>query len=212
MDSLFLKGTIMRVTSIEKVNKSRAKVYIDGEYAFPLYNKDIILYQLEEGKEISVDVYEGIKDDVVFYRSKLKAMSLLMAMDRTEFELRHKLERVGYPDDVIDKTIKYIYSYGYLDDKKYAASHIRGRKYNKSKLVIKMELMKKGIDKDIIEETIRAQYTFDDASEDPEIIAIKKAISKKRVNLDDISWENKQKLIASLYRKGFSIEKINQLL
>ncbi|HHX11313.1 MAG TPA: hypothetical protein GX731_00700, partial [Clostridiales bacterium] len=64
----------------------------------------------------------------------------------------------------------------------------------------------------IIEETIRTHYSCDDNSEDPEILAIEKAISKKRVDLDNITWEEKQKLIASLYRKGFSIDKINQLL
>ncbi|HHU72145.1 MAG TPA: regulatory protein RecX [Clostridiales bacterium] len=202
----------MEVTSIEKVNKSRVKVYIDGEYAFPLYNKDIILYQLEEGKELSVDLYESIKEEVVFYRSKLKAMSLLMTMDRTEFELRQKLQRLGYPHDVIDKTIAYLYSYGYIDDNRYASSHVNTRKYNKSKLMLKMELLKKGIDKDVIEETIRVQYSSDENSEDPEILAIKKAISKKRVDLDNITWEDKQKLIAFLYRKGFSIDKINQAL
>lgn len=202
----------MEVTNIEKVNKSRVKVFIDGEYAFPLYNKDIILYQLEEGKDIPEEVYESIKEEIVFYRSKLKAMSLLMTMDRTEFELRQKLQRLGYPDDIIDKTIEYLYSYGYINDKNYASSHVQGRKYNKSKLVLKMELLKKGIDKDIIEETIRVQYSSDENSEDPEILAIKKAISKKRVDLDNITWEDKQKLIASLYRKGFSIDKINQLL
>ncbi|HHX12563.1 MAG TPA: regulatory protein RecX, partial [Clostridiales bacterium] len=87
----------MEVTNIEKVNKSRVKVFIDGEYAFPLYNKDIILYQLEEGTNISEEVYESIKEELVFYRSKLKAMSLLMTMDRTEFQLRQKLQRLAYP-------------------------------------------------------------------------------------------------------------------
>lgn len=202
----------MEITSIEKVNKSRVKVFIDGEYAFPLYNKDIILYQLEEGKEISEEIYESIKEEVVFYRSKLKAMSLLMTMDRTEFELIQKLKRLGYPDDVIDKTIAYLHSYGYINDNRYASAHINARKYNKSKLVLEMELLKKGINKDIIEETIKTQYSSEENSEDPEILAIKKAISKKRVDIDNITWEDKQKLIASLYRKGFSIDKINQLI
>lgn len=202
----------MEITSIEKVNKSRVKIYIDGEYAFPLYYKDIVLYELEEGKEISEKVYESIIEEVVFYRSKLKAMSLLMTMDRTEFELIQKLHRLGYPDDVIDKTIAYLHSYGYINDQRYASSHVRGRKYNKSKLVLKMELKKKGINKDIIEETIKTQYSSEDNSEDPEILAIGKFISKKRVDIDNITWEDKQKLIASLYRKGFSIDKINQIL
>lgn len=202
----------MEVTSIEKVNKSRVKVFIDGEYAFPLYYKDLVLYQLEEGKDISEKVYESIIEEVVFYRSKLKAMSLLMTMDRTEFELIQKLHRLGYPDDVIDKTIAYLHSYGYINDQRYASSHVRERKYNKSKLVLKMELKKKGINKEIIEETIKTQYSSEDNSEDPEILAIEKFISKKRVDVDNITWEDKQKLMASLYRKGFSIDKINQVL
>ncbi|HWT75461.1 MAG TPA: regulatory protein RecX [Mobilitalea sp.] len=201
----------MIVTRLEELEQSKVKVYIDYEYAFLLYQKDITQFKLREGDLITQAVYEDIVSNTVYYRARQKALSILKSIDRTEQELRKKLSDAGYTNDIIDKTISYISGYGYLNDERLASAYVRARKNTKSKLVIKNELLQKGVKKEIID------FVFDEAydneeQEDSELIAIKKAIAKKVKDPGNLDYDEKQKLIASLYRKGFDISKIKQIL
>lgn len=201
----------MIISQLEVMDKSKVRVYIDDEYAFLLYQKDIRHYQLQEGKEISEDLLKEILEDTVLRRAKQKALAILKFMDRTEQELRMKLSDSGYTDKIIDHVVEYINGYGYISDNRYASMYIRSKKNYKSKRMLQMELQRKGVDKGIIEEVLSEEYE-DPESENPEILAIRREIAKKRIDVNDISWEEKQKLTAALYRKGFEIDKINQVL
>lgn len=205
----------MVVTRLEELGQSKIKVYIDGSYAFLLYQKDIQNFELSEGCSITTEFHDKILEDTVFRRAKQKALAILKFMDRTEQELRIKLADAGYPEEVMNRTIDYVYEYGYLNDARYAASYIRARKNTKSKLAIKTELLKKGIDKDIIEEAFEVEYRNDESSEseeDAELNAIRKAVAKKTKSVEYLSPEEKQKLMAALYRKGFEIDKIRKVV
>lgn len=201
----------MEITRIEKVNKSKLNIYIDGEYAFFLYQKDINQYHLKEGMELNPELYEEIREEIVLYRAKQKALSLLKFMDRTKQQLKRKLKEAGYSEDIVESAIAYIDSFGYLSDERYASVYIRERKHRKSKLALKVELSQKGVPNEIIEQVFEREYQ-EEAEDDPEMIAIKKSIAKKKLNLGSLSWEEKQKIIASLYRKGFELDKINKVL
>lgn len=200
----------MHVTKLVEEDKSKIKVYIDEEYAFVLYKKDIIKYEIEEGKEISSETFHELLSDLVYNRAKQKALSLLKFSDRSEYEIRNKLSEAGYSQSVIENILSYLYEYNYLNDERFASNYIRIRKESKSKLLIRNELLSKGIDKCLIDRIVSEEYLSND--EDPEEIAIRKAIAKKTSDPSDLTWEKRQKLIASLYRKGYDIEKIKQNL
>ena len=57
-------------------------------------------------------------DSDILRRAKLRAIHLLEYRDRTEKDMRRKLQQGDYPPEVIDKTIEYLKSYGYIDDKR----------------------------------------------------------------------------------------------
>lgn len=202
----------MVITQLEKLEKSKIKVYIDGTYAFLLYQKDIDTFGLKEETEISSDLYESILTDTIYRRSKQKALSILKFMDRTEQELRSKLSDTGYPDDIVEKTISYVMEYGYLDNERYASAYVRSRMNTKSKLVIKTELLQKGISKDLAERILAVEYEHDEIDEDAEMIALRRAVAKKNRSVEELNMDEKRKLMASLYRKGFDISKIKQVL
>lgn len=198
----------MMITKLMEAEKSKIKVYIDEEYAFFLYRKEIIKFDIEEGNDITFDTYQKILQDIVLSRAKQKALAILKFMDRTEFELRKKLSEAAYPENIIERAVSYLYEYHYLDDERFAYSYIRLRKEQKSKLILKTALISKGIDRQIINQVMKDEYTIEE--EDPEQIALRKAIAKKTSDPTCLSWEDKQKIIASLYRKGYDIEKIKQ--
>lgn len=206
----------MVVTSIEEVEKSKIKVIIDDIYIYYLYQKEVNSFNIKVGMEITKESLEEILLDTVYRRAKQKALAILKFMDRTEQELRNKLSDAGYMSDIIDRTIAYVSEYGYLDNERYASAYIRARKNTKSRLAIRTELLQKGLSKELIERRMQEEYEVDEnasEAEDAELIAIRKAVAKKLKGADeDLCPEEKKKIMASLYRKGFDIGKIRQVI
>ncbi len=190
----------MIVTGLEPCGKNKVKVYIEEEYYFMLYNREIYRYGLKVDKEISDLIVKELSDHMV-KRAKQKVMALLKSMNRTEAELRSKLALSGYREAAIDEAIEYVKNYHYIDDSRYAASYIRLKKQSKSRRQIIGELKQKGVSDEEIEEALGAEY-------DNEEEAIKKEILKKAKDIDSLSREEKQKLAAKLYRKGYGMDLI----
>lgn len=190
----------MIITDLEECGKNRVKVYIDERYYFTLYDREIRKYGLEKEKDISDILVEELMNSLV-KKAKKKAMDLLKAMDRTEAELRHKLEYSGYTDEIVKEAIEYVKSYQYIDDLRYACSYIRIKKQIKSRRQILGELKQKGISDTDIEEALFTEY-------DNEEEAIQREISKKVKDVEELSRDEKQKLAAKLYRKGYGMDLI----
>lgn len=196
----------MHITNIEYKTKNKINIYINEECLFQLYSKDIELYNLVIGEELSYEKYTRILEDTLLPRAKKKAFNILKNMDNTEFELRRKLKNAFYPQEVIEATIEFFLEYNYLDDEMYAYNYIKYRKNSRSWRFLKNKLQTKGINREILDRLYIQEYL--DSDEDPELIAIKKEIDKKNKDLDDLPYKEKEKLMASLYRKGFDLEKI----
>lgn len=200
----------MIVTRLETDEKSRrVKVFIDGEYYFFLYQKEVEQYKLEEEQIIDEKLYETILENIIYPRAKEKAISILGYSDRSESELRNKLDQAGYTGDIIKRVIEYVRLYGYVNDERYAEAFIRSKKQIKSKQAIITQLIQKGINKEIIDNVMNNEYNAD---EDDELNAIKKAVLKKTSSIDNLDYTQKQRLMASLYRKGFDLSKIKKVL
>lgn len=195
----------MTITKFETKDKGKVKIYINGEYHFILYTKDIRTYHLQEGAEISEDVYRDIVVNTVQRRAKQKAMAILKYTDRTEYELKLKLKQADYTEEIISAAIDYVKAFHYLDDERFARNYVEYKKLSKSKRQIQMELMNKGVSKEYIELALEEEYT---GEED----AIRKAIAKKTKNRDDLSKEEIMKVANYLYNKGFSMELIKKHL
>ncbi len=193
----------MIVTRTEAVTKVKYKVYIDGQFAFVLYKGELSRYQVKEGQEITEKTCERIFAEVLRKRAKLRAMHLLNDMGRTESQLRMKLERDGYPAEIIKEALDYVKSFGYIDDLNYAKSFIEGRKGKKSRKEIYMKLLEKGVSSENIEEAMEDCYEEEDAS-----AAIRKLIEKRHFCPGKASYEDRQKLTAYLVRRGFAYDNV----
>lgn len=193
----------MIVTKTEAVTKTRYKVYIDGQFAFVLYKGELSRYQIREGKEILKETCDKIRGEVLVKRAKLRAMHLLNDMGRTEKQLLEKLKQGGYPDDVAEEAIFYVKSFGYVDDVNYARSFIDIRKDKKSRREMEMLLKGKGISEEDIERAMEECYGEDTASE-----AVRKLMKKRHYIPEESSYEEKQRFMAYVMRKGFSYDDV----
>ena len=55
----------MTVTKITEISKSKLKITIDEEFAFVLYKGELHHYRLQEGEEISDEVYSEIMEEIL---------------------------------------------------------------------------------------------------------------------------------------------------
>lgn len=193
----------MVISKLQDIGNYKFKVYIDGEYAFLLYSTDLRRNRLEEGMEISEELYEDILVHTIYRRAKQKAMAILKRMDRTEAELRSKLKQADYRDDAIDVALEYVMKYGYVNDERYAECYIRCKQNGKSRKQIEYTLAQKGLSRELIQTAMENEYESEEE-------AIRRAIYKKTEDPTTMDREKKMKLIASLCRKGYSYEKIKK--
>ena len=106
---------MMTVTKIEPLSKTRYKVYLDGQFAFTLYKGELSRYHIAEESVIEDDIYDSLQQ-IITKRAKLRAMHLLSDMGRTESQLRTKLKQGGYAEDAVEAAIRYVKSFGYIND------------------------------------------------------------------------------------------------
>lgn len=197
----------MQVTKIESVTKTKFKVYLEEQFAFVLYKGELSRFKIQEGSELSQETVNQIKNEILVKRVKLRAMYLLNQMDRTEEQLRAKLKKDLYTDDLIAVAMAYVKSFGYIGDYNYAKRFVETKSNSKSKAEIKMLLLQKGISKGIIEETLEAYYS--DATEDA---AIRRILEKKHFSAENATDLEKKKMMEYLMRKGFRYDEIRQVI
>lgn len=194
----------MELTKIEDYGKNKIKIFIDDEYKFWLYKKEISKYSYIEEEQISTGQYNELHA-LNLLRAKKQVLNLLKRMDKTRQEVIRKLKQAAYNDEIIEQTLGYIDTYNYIDDEKYARQYIRYKRDNKSKREITNVLMIKGVAKDIIERALDQEY-------ETEEVAIIKAINKKRLGKEELSENSKEKLRTTLYNRGFSFDLIKKHL
>ena len=196
----------MEVLSLVKLTKGRAKICLQGGTDFVLYKKEYESYGIEEGADLSEADYNQIVSEILIPRCKKRALHLLEKQDRSEKNLRDKLKEGGYPDEIIDIAIDYINDYGYLDDARMAASHIRFYQDSRSKLRLKQDLIGKGISAEVIDRVLEEEYTCDESE------LIEKLIMKKHYDKENATYEERAKMFRFLAGRGFSSDSINRVL
>lgn len=200
----------MRVTAVEKLKQKKNKVFIDDEYAFMLYDRDLALYHIEEETEISDVLYEKILKETVIRRARQKTIALLERMDRTESEIRHRMKLDMYSDAVAEEVIQWLKSLHYLDDERYAENYIRGHFTSSSRQELFAKLFAKGISKDMCagayevcsEEAAFGSGQSSDLS-DPEQEAALRTLSKKLGSKRVLTPKERMSAIGYMLRKGF---------
>ena len=162
----------MYITKIEDFGKSKIKIYIDEEYKFWLYKKELNKFSVNEDNEISLEQFEKLYL-LNLTRAKKQVMNILKRMDKTRHEIIKKLQQAGYIENIIIETLEYIDGYKYIDDERYARQYVRYKRDSKSKREIQNALLLKGVSKEIISQALLDEYESEDT-------AIIKAINKKK--------------------------------
>ncbi len=132
------------------------------------------------------------------------ARRLAMKSYRSE-ELRAKM-LAKFPEEVVELVIAQFTQFGYLNDEEWLKSQIRQQKSrNKGVKAILFYLLGKGIAREAAEKALQQEV-----SEEEQEVALGQWIHKKSRQYDPKDRKARDKLIASLLRKGFSYEMIKK--
>ena len=195
----------MTVTAIVPVDKKKCKVFLGEDFAFVLYKSEAARFHIEEENDLSEQTYEKIKEEILLKRARDRALYLLQSQGRTKAEMIQKLQKDGYPDDVIREVMSFLEEYHFVDDSSYTENYIHVNKIRKSPRQIVFELQQKGVDKDTISRMLEEAPINEDDT-------VRALLKKKTGGQIPADWKERQKLAAFLGRKGFSFDVIQRVL
>lgn len=160
----------------------------------------------------NLDVKKMSKDDWSLANCKERAIYIITNYSKSEKQLRDKLKKGGkYSDEIIDETIKFLKKHNFINDVDFAKRFVELHKNTYSIKVLKQKLYLKGIKKKVIDDIFE-----DEELEVDEEAIIKKLLLKKCPDYYEREREmepkERQKLLAYLYRKGFSYDKISDIM
>ena len=132
-----------------------------------------------------------------FEEAKQKAIKYIGISKKTEYEVKQKLIRLGYNQDIIDMVISYLLNIGYVNDYDYVEAYLRQneRFLKYSIFEIEQKLLQKGIKKDIIEEK---KYILKDIDYDKKLL--EKILETKCKDMDELKKRQ------YLYRRGIKFD------
>lgn len=188
----------------QKHDRNRVNVYLEGEFAFGL--AAIEAARLQVGQMLSDDEIINLKKKDEIEKAHERALNFLSYRPRSKAEIRRKLYKKDFEDDVIDIVIERLMRAGLLDDREFARYWVDNRtQFNPRGLRgLRYELRQKGVADDIIDNAL--------ATVDVEAAARKAASAGARRLSRYEPREFRRKLKAYLARRGFSYSVIRPLV
>lgn len=133
------------------------------------------------------------------------ALSLLEYRDRTEKEMRQKLQEREYEPQEIEEALVFLKEYRYINDADYAEKYIRVYSSRKSARQIRCDLERKGIDRELIGQSLE-DTPVDEESQIRTYLLKKGCVSGER--MEPAAY---RKLTSALCRRGFSYDAIRRV-
>lgn len=186
----------MTIVSVTSVGKNKYVITNDKDEFICLYYREMKAFGMKADTEISDDVWQKARKEVIT-RGKKRLFHLLSRKDYTEHELRTKLSKTHYDVISMDQVLAYFNELGYVDDRNFAKKMYNYYKKEKSLRWIEHKLQQKGIDRYLIKESLEEVQGDED-----NLKAACNAASKK-IRRKDLTFEEQNKVIQSLARRGF---------
>ena len=158
---------------------------------------------LFRGKDLDDSDVEQLRELSAKAFAVEKAVELLSYRQMSGKEMRDKLIRKGIGAEAAEAAVERLYELRLLDDEQYAAAvvkHYTAKGYGAAR--IRAELAHRGVDRDYWEEALSAASGSDD-----------KLMSYIRSHLrDPDDRDQKRKVSAALYRRGYSWDEIRSAI
>lgn len=200
-----MAGTITALV-VQKRNKERVNVYLDGEFAFGLALAEAI--KLKKGQTLSDEDIARLKalDEVEVVHER--ALNLLSYRPRSAEEVRRKLRdsKQDFSDTAIETVIERLERAGLLDDEAFARYWVDNReRFNpRSARALRHELRQKGVSDQVADKVL--------ADLDEQDAAYRAAQAKVRRYAHADEDEFRKRMGGYLSRRGFAYGVVRDVL
>jgi regulatory protein len=196
-----------KITDIKvaKGREKRVKVFLDGEPALDLLAETARPEGLKTGQEIDRSRLDTLESQDRVQRCFNAALRLLGYRPRSEKEIRQRLQRHGFDGEYLNKAIDRLKEQGLVDDIAFARFWKDNRETfsPRSRRMTKLELRRKGLSSDIIEQV---SGEIDDGE------SAYRAAVKRAPRLAGTDYQEfRRRLGAYLGRRGFSYSIIKEI-
>ena len=194
----------MKITDIRPRRKGLSAVYIDGESALSLDTQTLLEHRIDIGREFDDEELHDLIESSNERRAKEKALWLISYRSHSKKELRDKISRTCDRQSA-EKAVERMEELGLVNDRDYAERCAQTLIFTKhmSKRGAAMELRRKGIESEIINEVL------DDIEVD-EREQIQAVIERKYPKIDD--EKIRRRAVAALQRLGYGWEDIKAVI
>ena len=183
---------------LQKRNHQRVNVYLDGEFAFGLAR--IVAAWLSVGQEIDNEKIAQLQHEDEREVAYQRALKFLNYRPRTRLEIRQNLQKHDIPEDVIGYVLERLQHAGLINNQRFAENWVENRSElrPRSRRALSYELKQRGIDPEVIEQTLEQI--------DDEGLAYQAALKQSR-KYRNLEWEDfRRKMYGFLARRGFNYE------
>ena len=195
---------IVTALEVQKRDKQRVNVFIDGEFAFGL--SLIEAARLRKGQTLSQADIAALRNEDEVQRAVDSVAHFLSYRPRSVREVQRNLTEKELPAEVVEAAIARMTSMGYLDDEAFARYWVQNRDEFKplSQRALRQELRQKGVADTVIADVL--------AEQDESALAYKAASGQVRKLRNRTQRDFKIKLGAFLQRRGFMYSTIQEVV
>lgn len=198
-------GKKITALKVQKKNRNRVNIYLDGEFAFGLSR--IVAGWLHVGQELTTEkIAELQKEDEqeIAYQRAIRFSNYRM---RSNSEIHNYLEQKGTSETTIENVLNRLNDNGFTNDEQFASMWVENRNEfrPRSHRMLFVELRKKGIQPEVINQVLEDTLPDDELA----LMAAQKQERKYR-NLD---WNDFRRRMSSyLSRRGFTYVLVNSVV
>ncbi|MFQ6016095.1 MAG: RecX family transcriptional regulator [Anaerolineae bacterium] len=189
---------------VQKGNKERVNVYLDGEFAFGL---DMMLAaRLQVEQTLSEKEIEALLVQDQGQRAYHKALDFLSYRPRSQMEVEQYLRKKGISPQISHQVIERLQRAGLLDDAAFARFWVENRETFRPRGIqmLRYELRRKGVGDDLIEQALEG---LDEAE------SAYRAAKGRANRYAGLEWATfRRRLGEFLRRRGFGYDAIHETL
>ncbi|WP_102028909.1 recombination regulator RecX [Salirhabdus sp. Marseille-P4669] len=198
---------ITRISAQKK--KGRYNIFLDGDYAFGVDEDILVKFALRKGMELDEAAIKALQEKDITNKFYVMSINLLSYRMRSEKEIADYLKKKEAEPEQINEVIVRLKREGYVNNQDFAYGFVQSRMISSSKgpLLIKKELLEKGVSQEQIENALTL------FSHEEQVQKIHKFIEKKLGASSKKSFQ--QQLInlqTTLMQKGYAPELIKGVL
>ncbi len=189
-------------------NGKRVNVYLDGVFGFGIDLDNLVLNHIKLGMILTDEEVEKIVRKAEFQKTLDKLLKFAMLRPRSEKEINDYLKRKKIHESMWEDLFEKLKHFELLDDVKFAKWWVDQRLAFKkiSSKVLKLELFKKGIDKEIVNSVIEETPINEEKM-------ARELLEKRSYRWEGLDpREAKQKKFQYLAGKGFDYEVVEKII